>query len=231
MLLREPEHHLVADEDAELLFELEFGLGEAAGDGHDGAREDALGRDGAHERLQVGRQPEGDRFRVVEDGFAGGHGGDELRTPDVACGAGDGEFVRVTVVHVHDVSHEGKCGELIRELTAEEPEVGKVGVDLLEVVEYDGVWNPFVLDRGESFHTEVLRLIGVSLCVDVSHVHRNDISDDTHVVLQIRQGPQFVHREQYRLVFIHSVPSAMILENPLQRDVRSIVLHQTNMRR
>lgn len=134
VLLGEPKDHLVADEDAELLVEFEVGLGEAAGDGHDGAAVDAFGRERAHDRLQVGRQAEGDGFGVVEEGLAVGHGGDELGAPDVAAGAADGEFVRVAVVHVHDVGHERERCELVRELAAEEPEVGKGRVDLLEVL-------------------------------------------------------------------------------------------------
>ena len=49
---------------------------------------------------------ERDGFGVVEEGFPGDEGGDELGAPDVAGGTGDGEFVGVSRGHVHYVGHE-----------------------------------------------------------------------------------------------------------------------------
>ncbi len=94
--LREPEDHLVADEEGELLLELVarvVNLGQAAGDGHERAGEEAFRCEGAHEGLQVWGQPERDDFGVVQHGAGGDDCGDEFRAPDVACGAGDAEFV------------------------------------------------------------------------------------------------------------------------------------------
>lgn len=53
MLLCKPVRHLVAHEDGELHFEFAFGLGEAAGDGHDGWRKDTLSGQGTHKRLEI----------------------------------------------------------------------------------------------------------------------------------------------------------------------------------
>ena len=130
MRVRVPIDHLIPDEKTERLFQLPIiRPSQTSRDGHDGDGEDALGVDGTHEFLQVGRETEGDGLGVVKEGFGARHAGHEFAGPDVGRRAGNVQFVRVAVVHVQDVGHEGVGGELVGEVLAEEPEVGEGGVD------------------------------------------------------------------------------------------------------
>ena len=72
--------------------------------------------------MQVGCEPEGNRFWVAEEGALRGYSGDKFGTPDTAGGTGDSELVWEASGHVHGVGKEGKGGELVGELAAEEPE-------------------------------------------------------------------------------------------------------------
>ena len=97
----------------------------------------------------------------MEDGFADSHGRNEFGTPDAAAAARDAEFVRVARVHVHDIGHEGKGSELIREGAAEEPEVGEIGVGAAEVVKHDGLRDVLFLHGGERFKADAVGMFEI----------------------------------------------------------------------
>ena len=209
MLLREPKHHLVADEDGKLLLQLAavFWLGETAGDGHEGGGEEAFHSEGPHEGLDVRGEAEGDGLGVVEEGFAGDEGGDEFGAPDVSGGAGDGHFVGEAGGDVHDVGHEGEGGHLVGELFTEEEEVWVGGVGRLEVVERDGGGNPFGSDGGEDFHAE---------------------SCEVRVILGDRRiGTEFVHCKEDRIVLVETIAAAVVFVDALKGDVGCVVLNET----
>ena len=140
----------------------------------------------------------------MEDGFGGYEGGDEFGTPDVAGGAGDGEFVREAGGHVHDVGHESERGHLVGELLAEEEEVWVGRVGGLEVVESYGGWHPFSADGV------------VNLCAERGLM--GSISGRSRI------GAKFVHCEEDGVVFVLAVAAAVVFVDPLKRDVGSVVL-------
>ena len=84
--------------------------------------------------MEVRGQAEGDGFRVAKGRFLRAEGRDKLAAPDVAVRARYGQFVWVALRHVHGVGEEGEAGELVAEMTTEEPEVGVLGVCGLEIV-------------------------------------------------------------------------------------------------
>ncbi len=206
MLLREPKDHLVAHEDGELLIEFAavFGLGETAGYGHEGRGEEAFGRERAHQGLEVGREAEGDGFRVVEEGFAVDEGGDEFGAPDVAGGAGDGEFVGEAGGHVHGVGHEGEGGELVGEAFAEEEEVGVGGVGGLEEFEGEVGGDPFRADGGVDFCAE------------------GGVVGWVRGVLRV--GTEFVHCEEDGVISVDAVAAAIVFVYTLEGDVGCVIL-------
>lgn len=98
--------------------------------------------------------------------------------------------------HVHDVGHECEGSELVRELAAEEEEVGIGGIGRLEVVECDVVGDPFILDSCEDFRAEgmILGLI--------------------HLVW--RYWPKFFHSEEDGIVLILVIAPAMVFVDSLK---------------
>ena len=89
---------------------------------------------------------------MAEEGFTRSHHGNEFRAPDVSSTTGNGEFMRIAIAHVHDICHEGESRELVRELAAEEPEIGKRRIYLLKVFECNSIRDPFVLNCCKGFH-------------------------------------------------------------------------------
>ena len=71
--------------------------------------------------------------------------------------------MRITIVHMHDVGHESKSGQLIGELAPEEPEICERWIGSLEVFEGDCTRNPFLLNSSEGLHAQILDLIRVFL--------------------------------------------------------------------
>jgi hypothetical protein len=56
--------------------------------------------------------------------------------------------------NVHDVSHEGVGGKLVREMPPEKPKGGKGRVDLLAVFKEDSRGDIFFLDGNKHFHAQ-----------------------------------------------------------------------------
>lgn len=199
MLLREPENHLVAHKDAELLFHFTatFGFCETACDRHESGGEEAFCGQGAHEVLDVGGEAEGDGVGVVEEWLSGDEGRDEFGAPYVSCAAGDGEFVGVAGGDVHGVCDESEGGHLVRELFAEEEEVCEGGIGGLEVVEGDVCGDPFCADGGVDFCAEggvvgwIWRRVG-------------------------RVGTELVHCEEKGVVFVEGVAATVVFVNSLE---------------
>ena len=159
MLCRSPVHHLVAHEDAQMLFELVSRLGQTACDGHHGTGKDTLRGNGAQQGLDVRREAEGHLLGVIEEGFGWVDGRDQFGTPDIARRARDHDLIGVPVAHVHNVGHERDRSVLEGKLAPEQPEVGEVGVYLLEVVQEHGTGHPFLLDGRQDLSSEDLLLI------------------------------------------------------------------------
>lgn len=78
-----PEHHFVADKDAQLLFELMLRLSEAASYGHQCASKHTFGSNRSHESLDIRGETEGNLLRVVEESLGRVDGRDKLRAPNV----------------------------------------------------------------------------------------------------------------------------------------------------
>ena len=198
MLLGEPKDHFVPNENGELLLELAaaFRFREATSNCHDGRREQSFSCQRAHKFLDVWRESEGHGLGVVEVRLVGDHRWYKLRAPYVARGARDGKLMGKAASHVHDVRHERKGSELIRELSAEEEEVRVGGIGRLEVVECDFIGDPFTLDSSKDLRTKgmILGLVG----------------------LVWRHGAKPVHSKQNGFVFVQIIAPTMVFVNPLQ---------------
>ena len=109
--------------------------------------------------------------------------------------------------HVHDVGHERESSKLVRELAAEEKEVGIRGIGCLEIVECDFVGDPFVLDSCENLRAKggILNLI--------------------HLVW--RHGSKFFHSEEDGFVLVLGIAPAMVFVDSLKRDKGSVILYQS----
>lgn len=79
---------------------------------------------------------------------------------------------------------------------AEEEEVGEVGVGGLEVVERDGLGDPFGADGGEDFHAESAEGVG-GLCLGVCRAH-------------------FLHCEENWVVLVQALSTAVIFVDALE---------------
>lgn len=165
MILCVEEIDFVAYEDGELALELELGLGERLGNDQDGGAEDTLECEGTYQHLEIGRETEGDRIAVVEERLPLDHGGYELGAPDFSSAARNEHSAGSTIAHVHDVRHECQAGKLIRKLPAEQPEVGKIRVDGLKIVDDEIVRHILCLDRLVVLQANVLSLIRRFLCM------------------------------------------------------------------
>ena len=71
----------------------------------------------------------------------------------------------VSRVHVHDICHEGECGELVGEGAAEKPEVGKIGECGAEVVLDHCGRDVFFLDGCKSLKPNAVCMIDIFLFV------------------------------------------------------------------
>jgi len=164
----EPVDHLVAHEKAELLLKLELRFGKATGNGHDGTTVDTLCGERSHECLQVRRETEGDGLGVMEEGFPGCHTRHQFGAPDVSGASSDVELVWVSIVHVQDIRHEGERGELVRELSSEQPKFGERRIRLCEVLQGQSVRNPFLSNGIECLQSRAHRMLGVLLGINIS---------------------------------------------------------------
>ena len=126
----------------------------------------------------------------------GHHGWYELGTPHIARGSRDGELVGEAASHVHDVGHERESSKLVRELAAEEEEVGIGGIGRLEVVECDLVGDPFFLDSCEDFRAE-------GMVLGLIHLVR-------------RRRPKLVHSEEDGIILVLVVAPAMVFVDSLK---------------
>ena len=127
---------------------------------------------------------------------------------------------------MHDVSHKGVGGELVRELSPEKPKGGIGGVDLLAVFKEDRRRDIFFLNGNKNFHAQagdvsLLRLVHAGVRW-AAYFERCQIA--TYWVARLRDCTDFVHCEQHRVVFVKAVSPAVVFENALQRYVRRIIL-------
>ena len=104
--------------------------------------------------------------------------------------------MREAASHVHDVGHERERSELVRELTAEEEEVGIRVIGRLEVIECDLIRDPFALNCCEYLRAKVMILRLVQLIR--------------------RHRPKSFHREKNRFILILVVAPAMVFVDSLE---------------
>ena len=104
--------------------------------------------------------------------------------------------MREAASHVHDVGHECERSELVRELTAEEEEVGIGVIGRLKVVERDLIRDPLALDCCEYLRPKVVILRLVQLIWS----HR----------------PKSFHGEKNRFILVLVVAPAMVFVDPLE---------------
>ena len=98
-------------------------------------------------------------------------------------------------MHVQDIRHERERRKLVREVFAEEPELGERRIDFGEILEDEIVRHPFFLDRCVGFEPSGSRLLSMFLFgVNGGQIYRSSIKS----YLAFYQGPHFVHGEENR---------------------------------
>lgn len=182
-------------------------LTQASRNGHDCTREDPLDSDGPHERLEIRRKPEGDGLIIAESWIRRSQGRNEFRTPDISSSAGNEQLVRVSVAHGHDVGQERQRSELVAELPAEEEVLGERRVGARQELEHDRLGYHLLLNGVEDLKLDV----GIyELLAGPSRFQRSD---------------DLLEGEHDWIVLVDPDLATVILEDTLQRDVRSVILN------